>query len=289
MKYYCLSASTENIGDDIQIIAARKHYPRVDAYVDRDRLARDLPKLAPGKIILNGWYMHRGFLGAVSWPPPDWVDALCVSMHVYTADRRVKKAFSSPESVDFLRRHGPVGARDGHTEAFLKDLGVDAYFSACMTMTLESKGYEKNGPVVLCDPLMHERKYRFLPPETYMPMLRSSGIPLDGALTVTHAVPPGMPRDERFAKAEELLDLYDKASLVVTCRLHCALPCLAMGTPVIFVNNRESDPRFSQLFPILRPTSVRDLVEGKSRPIVGGLPRELPDALTKRCAEFFAA
>ncbi len=38
--------------------------------------------------------------------------------------------------------------------------------------------------------------------------------------------------DALFAKAEALLHRYEKAPFVVTSRLHCTLPCLAMGTPV---------------------------------------------------------
>jgi hypothetical protein len=42
--------------------------------------------------------------------------------------------------------------------------------------------------------------------------------------------------DSRFKLAEDLLKYYQKAKLVVTSRIYCALPCLAMGTPVIFVH-----------------------------------------------------
>jgi len=42
--------------------------------------------------------------------------------------------------------------------------------------------------------------------------------------------------------ARHLLSLYrDQARLVITTRLHCTLPCLAMGIPVIFfADTRES-------------------------------------------------
>src|SRR5205085_10361521 len=36
--------------------------------------------------------------------------------------------------------------------------------------------------------------------------------------------------------AEDFLKKYATAKLVVTSRLHCALPCLAFGTPVIFIH-----------------------------------------------------
>src|SRR5690606_30999823 len=46
--------------------------------------------------------------------------------------------------------------------------------------------------------------------------------------------------EEKFKMAETLLKKYAKAKLVITSRIHCALPCLAMGTPVIFVNGFDS-------------------------------------------------
>ena len=45
--------------------------------------------------------------------------------------------------------------------------------------------------------------------------------------------------DEKFKKADEILKKYERAQYVITSRIHCALPCLAMGTPVIFVNKSE--------------------------------------------------
>jgi hypothetical protein len=44
-------------------------------------------------------------------------------------------------------------------------------------------------------------------------------------------------QDERMAEAQRLVEDYARASLVITSRIHCALPCLGLGTPVLFVNN----------------------------------------------------
>ena len=57
---------------------------------------------------------------------------------------------------------------------------------------------------------------------------------------------------QKFWQAEELLSRYAKAQLVITSRLHCALPCLAMGTPVIFIHPKyHEDTRFAGLREIL--------------------------------------
>ena len=42
-----------------------------------------------------------------------------------------------------------------------------------------------------------------------------------------------------FEQAEKRLERYAKAPFVVTSRLHCALPCLAMGTPMWFVHSNS--------------------------------------------------
>ena len=51
---------------------------------------------------------------------------------------------------------------------------------------------------------------------------------------VTHSVPRRdcPTEDAMFAKADALLRRYERAPYVVTSRLHCALPCIAMETPV---------------------------------------------------------
>lgn len=58
---------------------------------------------------------------------------------------------------------------------------------------------------------------------------------------------------EIFTYARNLLNDYSTASLVITSRLHCALPCLAMGTPCIFVSedHLKNDGRFNGLYELL--------------------------------------
>ncbi len=50
--------------------------------------------------------------------------------------------------------------------------------------------------------------------------------------------------DERFAKAKQLLEIYANARCVFTSRIHCALPCLALGTPVILITKTNDSLRY---------------------------------------------
>lgn len=61
--------------------------------------------------------------------------------------------------------------------------------------------------------------------------------------------------ESRFNRAEELINKYAKAEFVITSRIHCALPCLGLETPVIFLQNaedsKESTCRFDGLLELL--------------------------------------
>jgi len=91
---------------------------------------------------------------------------------------------------------------------------------------------------------------------------------LTTAAFVTHSVPQKQFKGDRekLDYAEELVKRYARAKLVVTSRIHCALPCLGVETPVIFVtsDNLESDRtirsagRFGGLIELFRVARYRD-------------------------------
>ena len=81
---------------------------------------------------------------------------------------------------------------------------------------------------------------------------------------VSHTVKNvGITDDEKMQLARELIRLYSGAKLVITSRIHAALPCLAVETPVIFIPSeglnatRENAGRFDgleELFNVVRWT-----------------------------------
>lgn len=62
---------------------------------------------------------------------------------------------------------------------------------------------------------------------------------------LTHIVPveKNESQESLLNRSEELLNLYSRSSLVVTSRIHCALPCLGLETPVIFVINDKMNSK----------------------------------------------
>ena len=219
MQYGLFSYETENIGDEIQSIAARRFLPKVDTYVERDHIGQWEPQ-EDTKVIMNGWFMHPPY----AWPPAsEKIHPLLASMYVDQADLQVGEAFFSPESVAYLNSHGPVGARDLSTMEFLRRHGVEAYFSGCMTLTLQADpDVEKQDYILAVD--LPQAVVDMLRQKTKRPVIESS--PYFDA---------DMSRDDRFQLAEYFLFLYQSAHAVVTTRLHAMLPSLALGTPVFLV------------------------------------------------------
>lgn len=183
------------------------------------------------------------------WPPADPIIPLLVSIHI-SPDRPVTNAWFHPASRDYLRRFGPVGARDTDTLAMLREHDIPAYFSGCLTLTLKRNGQAAREDYVCAvdvgqQVLIHLRRHTDRP-----------------VIPVTHWVPPYLESKDTYVLAEMLLDLYQRAHCVVTSRLHVALPCLALQTPVLLLHETDDSSRFSGLNELIRHCLARDYLDG---------------------------
>ncbi len=253
MQYSLFKTFSSNLGDEIQNLAAAQYLPRVDYYVDRERmfLAADHP---PSFFIANGWYLHdpRNF------PPPPNLHPFYLSVHL--ADSWI----FSPEAVMHFKRHEPIGCRDLHTLELFRQQGVVAYFSGCLTWTLKCEQESRGENVYLVD---LPRQFLKLIPQALrehaiqLTHLSNSGFRKEyrsrGALrkwseTATQVTTELQRRyralfcgaeylsdDElsagRVVAAQELLQRYSRAKLVITTRIHSYFPCLAFGTPSVLL------------------------------------------------------
>ncbi|MBQ3903976.1 MAG: polysaccharide pyruvyl transferase family protein, partial [Eubacterium sp.] len=69
--------------------------------------------------------------------------------------------------------------------------------------------------------------------------------------------------EERKAEVEQLLDLYQNSRGVITFRLHCSLPCLALEVPVLLVRPSFESVRFSPYKDYLNTATPSDILGGK--------------------------
>jgi hypothetical protein len=276
-------ANTDNLGDEIQSLAALRLIPKPQYFFNRDNLGEEGDRVETyASVVMNGWFGQN----PEKWPPSDKIRPLLVSMHV-TREKVASKAgvrahefMLSPPLRKYLQVHGPVGARDLDTLRLLQEADIPAYFSGCLTLTLERPDVDRcEDMIVLADaPLSIMDDLRSI---TRKPLFRTS-----------HVGDPLKTQAERMFRAQELLDLYARASCVVTARLHCALPCLAMGTPVLFVNLASDGYRFAGLLDLLHHTTMSEVRAGKLRYDISAPPPNktlhLPyrEALLARVAEF---
>jgi hypothetical protein len=205
--------------------------------------------LGPLKTILNGWFMHD----PVFWPPHPAIQPLPVAMHFAEPGvSRLQRWKSSPldqmlggAGGEWLRRWGPIGARDLWTLDALEARDIPAWHSGCLTLTLPERNVPRGDVVVACD----------LPDDALAALRRQTGAPL---LTVSHLGGEHFAHDDQVRAAECLLDAYARAAAVVTTRIHCALPCLALGTPVLLLHDGAPGRRVGDMLPLLHSASFTD-------------------------------
>ncbi len=277
-KFGILEYTTENIGDEIQSIAARRFLPNIDYYFDRDDInATKIKKEDKVKLIMNGWYTHK----PENWPPVSKnIEPLFISMHIEqeTMEGRVAKSFLSEKSLSFLRSFSPVGTRSYSTLELLQNNNIDSYFSGCLTLTLlPDKHVKKKDYILAVD--VSDAVYNKIASNTNRPVIR---------LDTSHKTDIS-DKKGRVLVAQFWLYLYQSAHLVITTRLHTMLPCLALKTPVLTMIKKEPE-RFRGLIELTNTMSVTEFL---STPIDFENPAKNPrdyvsikSALEKRCRDF---
>ena len=150
-----------------------------------------------------------------------------------------------------------VGCRDLDTLMYCKSLGLNAYFSRCLTLTLprRNKSVEKQAKHVFLVGIPNEI-LEFIPNDL-----------LNDALQVHQQLV--FINDLVYENIEKvtlnLLETYKtQAKLIITCAMHCASPAIAMGIPVVLIaRNEENLQRFSALNGIVPIYTIEDLKKGR--------------------------
>ena len=221
-----------------------------------------------------GWHMHSLYDLRSDFPYHPNLRPLFLSFHVSRLEMLTEAA------KDELRRHGPVGCRDWTTVFLLLSAGIDAFFSGCLTTTVDAvfpsrtEAYQGKGAVGVIDlnPNVAGRDARNVrvfghQSDEYRFMSASEGV------RAADAVLAGYQRDlER----------------VVTNRLHAYLPLTSLGVPVEFRTSSPGDVRFAGLMGFqpddARLVELRAGIRDPHRDDLRGDPRRRrPKARSARC------
>lgn len=234
MKYgLVVYKDTDNIGDDILSYAAAQFLPQIDYIIDREQLDIFSPeKKEMVSVIMNGWFLYH----KSHWPPSPYINPLFIGIHF--SDNKmfgIEDAYLNGAGRDYLNKHKPIGCRDEYTLEKMKARDIQAYFSGCLTLTLNPfSDVKKNDRYILVD----------VPDIVCQKMISTVGT--EQVEQVSHNVDRNyddLTWKERSAVVEIFLKKYQAAKMVVTTRLHCALPCLALGTPVLLLMDNNPDTK----------------------------------------------
>lgn len=278
------SSSEKNIGDYIQSVAQEQFWEKTDCFCEREELNK-IDSKDRINLIMNGWFMWN----PENFPPSDCINPLFISFHIVPliADR-----FFTPQTIEYLKKYEPIGARDIGTKELLESYGIKSYYSSCLTLTLNVKYKEsiKTNEILFVDPfyeisgtrkelfniklyirsLIYWIKYRrkissilskfqteYHTIWGYLSRKLEKSVAAchfyasykdafdDDILLKAEVITHNIKKTENCTNehlmdyAKQLIKRYASAKLVVTSRIHCGLPCLAVETPVIYVQATE--------------------------------------------------
>jgi len=231
-----------NLGDPIQSLAAINLFREMG--ISEENIipveSYDTANYKNEELILcvNGAYTsyHEYFCYPTAFFPfASKIKPVFISFHFHRQARE--------DEIVFFRKCGPIGCRDEATLLFMREQGIEAYLTGCLTLTFPRREEtEHQNKVFLVD--CPSRLLDIIPME-----LRENAISLTQIVRVN-----SISKDNRITKIEaenfhriayeQLWRLRDEAKLVITSRLHVATPCLAMGIPVILAENHSFEARF---------------------------------------------
>lgn len=276
MKYKLLSVfypeqDQSNIGDYIQALAAAQFLPQIDGFINREALKDYCGE--ESKMIMNGWFMHD----ASEWPPSEQIEPLFVSFHINSSVSEqllcpekiayLKKhepiGCRDTQTQEKLQSKGieayfsgcmtlTLGLKYHSPQKKDKIYFVDPYYITHWNV----KMFFKNAKDLLCNySAIHKISKKY--PDTKKGLRKMMILTtfyreyrkLFSKETLVNAEYISQQnsyyRDtltsdsERLKEAEQLVKKYAEARFVVTSRIHCALPCLGLGTPVLFTEDGQ--------------------------------------------------
>jgi len=188
-----------NLGDVIQTIALSRKFMAAKA-MPRHKIHKE-----------EGMYVVNGYHDVPYENPGEW--PLSLFAGVFASKERLGQGWFRSSPL-------PLGARDPHTLMMARELGISVEMVGDATLTMEPWEGERFGVYAVDMPDMfnaHEK----------------------GAIPISHALPKHYRFSRAWQKSMDVLELYRRANAVYTTRLHCALPCLAFGTPVWITTGKK--------------------------------------------------
>lgn len=278
MKYKILSVGRKlptnyiNIGDYIQGVASAQFLPSIDGFVDREEIG--VYQEEECVVVMNGWFMHY----PKNWPPSEKIHPIFLAFHINSNFKDPLLSEESIQYLKDHEPIGcrDYYTRDLLEK---KGINAFFSGCMTLTLGEKYHNEKKNGKVIFVDPFFdiptnpfyifgnllflianyrsiktiadkfeynwhHNLFHKLIISFFYRQYIRLFD---HGTLVNAEYICQESPKykyeypteEARFHEAERLIKKYATAALVVTSRIHCALPCLALETPVLYVENTD--------------------------------------------------
>jgi len=223
-NYIFYARGVNNLGDNMQIIAIDNIYESMGiekkniVYINKN----DLDKYYGEYVILPITmplvdYIEGGISGRFS----KYIIPVFLGFTMVT-DKLI------PQEIQYLKQYEPIGCRDERTMNTLRTYGINSYLHGCVTAALPNRDIAINNfnKIFIVDAPTELMEY--VPEEIK-----------DKAIYLSHMISEEL--DNPKALANEFYNRYkSEGALVITSLLHCAVPCMAAGIPVILAKTKIS-------------------------------------------------
>ncbi len=253
MKYgIIMFKNTKNLGDDIQTYAQMKYLPRIDYVIEREKLDCFTPnKTEDVFAIISGWFIHN----QTSFPISPFINPLYISCHFTDYLKGKKPLYMDDDFFKSIKKFEPIGLRDNLCKKYLDENNIKNYFSGCLTLTIDPiKNVKKRNQICLVDV---DNRVEYKMKDLDIPYILTSH-------DINNNINEKLSFEERMENVKSQLRLYQESKLVITSRLHVALPCLAIGANVLLIydeNNIDVKNRLGSYLDLLNYTSVEDFIK----------------------------
>lgn len=234
-KIAILGYETINVGDDIQsfitstlvkpdYVINRDDYDEIYDFNTKERI---LGLKEDVVLIMNGWFMHSGDK-SLGWKNIKFPikNSRIRPFYISTCLAKETPELLEKEKVESYINNQPFLCRDMHTKKNLDILGVNNEFFGCMTQLLSIDDVGEND----------EYKEKFSGSTIYVDC-KSRNTQGEKIFFSNHYINElrGKNPVSRIRFAKTILQKYRYAKKIYTSRLHCFLPCRAMGLNVEYV------------------------------------------------------
>lgn len=135
----------------------------------------------------------------------------------------------SEKEIEYLKKYEPIGCRDQFTMEVLRKYNIIAYLNGCMTATFPRRDTTKTYDNIYCVDIPDSFR-SIIPKEILQHCIFRNHV------YMSNECPNGTEE-----KAREIYNEYvNNAKLIITTRLHAALPCIAAGIPTVLVKDQLS-------------------------------------------------